>query len=167
MRSEDDNRPLDIQWLSGEITTPLNMYLLPWIWYGTLAAGALYFTMHFGRFPDLRRLGTFGIVLAALTVFVAWVSSQTKRVGVCDGQLVVSNYRKTILVPYRQVAAVENVWWYWRRTVRIRFRAPTEFGDLVYYIPAYAGLMMYFADPTEELRERIRDHEALAPWHFR
>lgn len=167
LQDQPASTPAHIQWLSGEIVTPLNMYVLPWLWYGALAAGLIYLTVRFGHFPDLRKLGVFGLLLLGVTIFIAWVSGRTKRVGVCDGQLVVSNYRKTLLIPYAQVAAVENVWWYWRRLVRIRFRGPTEFGSLIYYIPRFAGVMFYFADPTADLRERIRDHEAFAPWRFR
>jgi hypothetical protein len=56
---ENAMHPAHIQWLSGEVVTPLNMYPLPWIWYGTLAAGMTYFTLHFDHFPDLRQLGPF------------------------------------------------------------------------------------------------------------
>lgn len=153
-----------IQWLSGAIVTPLNMFVFPWLWYGTLLAVVAFLWVRFRHFPDLRSLGIFGIMLLAMTVFVAWVSSRTKRVGICDGRLVISNYRRTVFLDYREVEAVENVWWYWRRLVRLRFRAPTEFGEVVYYIPKWSGFMWLVTDPTQELRERIRDHDALAPW---
>jgi hypothetical protein len=71
--------PTHIQWLSGEIVTPLNMYVLPWLWYASLAAGIAYLALRLDHLPDLRRRGTVGIVLAAMTIFVAWVSTHTKR----------------------------------------------------------------------------------------
>jgi len=143
------------------------MFVFPALWYSALVAGLIYLTIRFGHFPDLRRLGVFGIALLALTVFIGWVSTRTKRVGVLDGQLVLSNYRRTIYVPFRQVEAVELVWWYWRRLVRVRLRGTTDFGTIVYYNPKWAGFVWPFVDPAEKLREMISEHEALAPWHFR
>lgn len=155
-----------VHWLSGDIVTPLNMYVFPWLWYGLLLGGIAYFTLHYGHLPDIRKMGIFGIAPLALTVFVVWLSGRIKRVGLADGQLVISNYRKTIYVPFRQVEAVEGVWWYWRRLVRIRLR-PGEFGEVVYYIPKWAGLRWIVVDPARELREKIRDREALPPGYLR
>ena len=156
-----------IHWLCGAIVTPLNMFVCPALWYAALLALLIYSWVLSGHPPDVRKLGFVGIFVLAITVFITFVSARIKRVGAADGHLVVSNYRRTICVPFRQVEAVELVWWYWRRLVRVRFRSGTALGDVVYYLPPWAGIRCFFVDPAQDLRELMLEHETLASWSGR
>jgi len=142
-----------VRWLCGAIVTPLNMFVFPALWYSALLAVLIYSWVLSGRLPDVRKLGFVGVFVLAITAFITIVSARTKRIGVVDGQLVVSNYWRTVYVPFRQVEAVELVWWYWRRLVRVRFRSSTAFGEVVYYLPPWAAITCFFADPAENLRD--------------
>jgi hypothetical protein len=130
-----------------------------------LLTAAVYITLKSGHLPDLGKLGFYGVLLLAVTVFILWLSSRTKRVGVIGGQLVVSSYFREERIPFRQVERVELVWWYWRRLVRIRFWAATEFGETVYYIPKWASLRAFYSDPAKELRHLISEEQSLAQWN--
>ena len=155
----------DVRWLSGAIVTPLNMYVFPYLWYSVLLGAVAYYTFKTGHLPDLGKLGFYAVWLLGVTVFVIWMSSRTKRVGIAGGQLVVSNYFREVQIPFRQVAAVEGVWWYWRRLVRIRFGPPSEFGETIYYIPKWAPLRALYSNPADELRRIVSEHESLAKWN--
>ncbi len=92
-----------------------------------------------------------GLVVAA-TVFMLWISARLQRVGYTGSSLVVANYWRDARIAFKEVEAVEPVWWYRNRMVRIRFHAPTPFGSTVYYLPKWGGLRAMFSSPDEELR---------------
>jgi len=153
------------RWLSGAIVTPLNMYIFPFLWYALLLAALVYYTLHSGHFPDIRKLGLFGIWILAVTAFVAWVSSRTRRVGIEGGRLVVSTYFREVRVPFNHIGAVELVWWYWRRLVRVEFTGPNGFSETVYYIPPWAGIRALYSDPARELRSLISQYRLTTYGH--
>jgi hypothetical protein len=62
------------------------------------------------------------------------------------------------------VEAVEPVWWYYRRMVRIRLRSSTSFGEVVYYIPRWAAFKCLWAAPEKELRELMATNAELPPY---
>lgn len=70
------------RWLSGAIVTPFNMFVFPFLCYAPLLTTAGYITLKSGHVPDIRKLGFYGVWLLAVTDFVVWQSSHTKRVGV-------------------------------------------------------------------------------------
>ena len=144
--------------------TPLNMYVFPYLWYAFLLALVVLITVKSGHVPDVRKVGFYAVWLLAFTVFVAWLSNRTKRVGVAGGQLVVSNYFREQRIPFAQVAAVESVWWYWRRLVRIRFGPPSEFGETIYYIPKWAAMVALYSNPANQLRLIMSEHQPATKW---
>ncbi|MGO9303216.1 MAG: hypothetical protein ACLPPV_18535 [Candidatus Korobacteraceae bacterium] len=145
--------------------TPLNMYIFPFLWYALLLGAVVYTTLETGHLPDLRALGALPLWLGLLTAFIVWMSNRMKRVGIADGHLVVSNYFREERIPFKQVEAVEGVWWYWRRLVRIRFGPPSGFGRTVYYIPPWASLQALFHNPADELRMLMKEHQSLEKWN--
>jgi hypothetical protein len=151
LRGEDGGT----RWLSGAIVTPLNMFVFPLLWFALILVALVYSTVNTGHLPNLRKLGFYGVWLLAVTVFVGWVSSRTRRVGIEPGRLVVSTYFREIRVPFGQIEAVESVWWYWRRLVRVRFTGPSGFSEAVYYIPPWASIRFWYRDPVQELRQLI------------
>ena len=74
-----------------------------------------------------------------------------QRVGYSGRDLIVSNYLRQERIPFDQVEAVEPVWWYYRRMVRIRLRSNSSFGKVLYYIPKWAAFKM----PLDRARKRI------------
>lgn len=168
--SNSDRSDGRIHWLSGAIVTPLNMFVFPFLWYAFLLTAVVFITLKSGHLPDVRKFGFYGVWLGAVTLFVLWQSSRTKRVGIAGGELVVSSYFREERIPFKQVAAVESVWWYWRRLVRIRFSPPSGFGETVYYIPKWAALVALYSNPANQLRliisEYQSEHQSLAKWNI-
>ena len=144
--------------------TPLNMFVFPYLWYAFLLAAVVFITLKSGHLPDIGKFGFYAVWLLAVTVFVFWQSSRTKRVGVAGGELVVSSYFREERIPFKQVEAVESVWWYWRRLVRIRFSPPSGFGETIYYIPKWAALVALYSNPANQLRLIMNEHQSLAKW---
>src|ERR1022692_3240819 len=79
------------------------------------------------------------------------------RQGTTGGVQLFSRGANTI----QTVAAVEGVWWYWRRLVRVRFGPPNEFGETIYYIPKWAPLRALYSNPADELRRIVSEHQSL------
>lgn len=143
-----------VTWLSGEVVTFLNK-IGPVIWLAMTAgvlSGVLLKTGRLFIAPSFRLFGAFFLLA---TVFIFWLSVRLQRVGHAGRDLIVSNYLRQERIPFDQVEAVEQVWWYYRRMVRIRLRSNTSFGQVVYYIPKWAAFKCLWVAPDKELRELL------------
>lgn len=134
------------KWLSGEIAFFVNK-ASPVIW---LAAMATVFRLS-GPIT-LSPLIVFALLALA---YLIWFSTRLQRVGYTGRELIVSNYSREERIPFDQVVAVEPVWWYRRRMVRIRLRPDNSFGPVVYYIPKWAAFKCLWVAPEKELQALI------------
>ena len=142
-------------WLSGEFTTFLNKLVFPVIWVamilGALAA-TLFKTGQISIASDFRF-----IALAVLfgTGFMLWFSLRVQRVGYAGGNLVISNYWRESRIPFDEVEAVDPVWWYRGRVVRIQLRSKSPVGQVVYYLPKWGFVRCLWSSPDKEPKELI------------
>jgi hypothetical protein len=90
-----------------------------------------------------------------VTVPDGWLSVHLQLVGYDGHELVVANSWRERRIPLEQIAAVERVWWYRGRLVRIRFNRPTVFGSTLYYIPKWSMFKTIFSHPEHELRRIV------------
>jgi hypothetical protein len=134
------------------MVTFLNKLLFPALWLGCLAGLVLAALLRNGHISIAPGFRFFAVVVVAATVFMLWITVRLQRVGYTGSNLVVANYWREARIPFKQVEAVEPVWWYRNRMVRIRFYAGTPFGSTVYYLPKWGGLRAMFTSPDEELR---------------
>ena len=145
-----------VVWLSGGILTPLNKLILPAAWSAAILGFPAWVWAKNGRVslaPEFRFVALFA---AVATVLLGWVTIHLQGVGYRGTSLTVKNAWKQAQIPFGQVEAVEPVWWYKGRLVRIRFRSPTPFGEVIYYIPKWAPLRS-FGSPEEDLQEIMRN----------
>jgi hypothetical protein len=139
-------------WLSGAILTFLNKVVFPTLWITVLAWVVIWAFVTYGRISIRSGFGFIALFVVVGTVFMMWMAVRLQLVGYCGRELIVANYRREARIPFEQVAAVESVWWYRSRLVRIRFHRATPFGDCVYYLPKWGPLRGLFSKPEEELR---------------
>jgi hypothetical protein len=142
-------------WLSGAILTFLNKLILPALWLALIAAFPLWVFAIAGRIhlaPGLEFIAWF---LLIATGPLAWFTVHLQRVGYCGHELVVANYWREARIPFQKIQAVESVWWYKGRLVRVRFAGKTPFGSMVYYMPKWGPALAMFSRPEEELRRVI------------
>lgn len=142
-------------WLSGEVITLLNKLVLPGVWLVFLVGIVLWTLLKLGRISIASDFRFFVAVVLLGTAFMLWMSARLERVGYVGRELIVSNYRREIRIPFDHIEAVEPVWWYRRRMVRIRFRYDTAFGQVVYYMPKWGFLRCFGRAPEKELRDLI------------
>ena len=155
-----------VTWLSGEIVTFVNK-IGPLIWLAVVVgalSGVVLKTGHILIAPAFRPLGAFFLLAS---VFLFWLSVRLQRVGYAGRDLIVSNYLRQEHIPFDKVEAVEPVWWYKRRMVRIRLRSSTSFGEVVYYIPKWAAFRCLWVAPEKELRELMATNAELPPLNTR
>jgi hypothetical protein len=142
-------------WLSGAFQTFLNKLVMPVVWFGILIGVPAWVYVTMGRISirsDFQFLVWFAL---AATVPLMWVTIHLQLVGYEGSELVVANYWREARIPFDAVSAVEPVWWYKGRLVRIRFKRDTAFGTVVYYMPKWGPLRAMFSSPEKELRRVI------------
>jgi hypothetical protein len=139
-------------WLSGEVVTFLNKYAFPATWVAMISMAVFVTNGHVVVAPEFRFVAV-AIVLGS--AFMLWFSLRLQRVGYAGRELVVSNYWRQERIPFTQVAAVESVWWYRRRLVRIRLRSESPFGLVIYYLPKWGFVRYLWSSPEKELRDLI------------
>ncbi|HYM11547.1 MAG TPA: hypothetical protein VEU62_12490 [Bryobacterales bacterium] len=142
-------------WLSGAVLTLLNKLVFPIVWVAAVGGALLWVFIQTGRIsiqPGFRFICAFALLA---TAFAVWMTARLQRVGYCGRELIVANYWREARIPFEHVEAVEPVWWYRGRMVRIRFRERTPFGFTVYYLPKWGPLRCLFAAPDRELRDLI------------
>lgn len=145
-----------VTWLSGGIVTVINK-VGPVLWLAAVVgalSGIFFKTGHFFISRGFRPVIAF-VFLA--TAYMFWLSARIQRVGYTGRDLIVSNYLRQERIPFDQVEAVEPVWWYYRRMVRIRMRTHSSFGYVVYYIPKWAAIRCFWIAPEKQLRELLAD----------
>jgi hypothetical protein len=146
--------PGDTVWLSGAILTLLNKLVFPVLWLAAIGGAVGWVLVKTGGHISISS-GFQWIcwLVLANTVFIVWIAGRLVRVGYWGNELIVSDYFRTARIPFKQVQAVEPVWWYWRRMVRIRFYGNTPFGTTVYYLPKWALVLVFFRAPDQELKD--------------
>ncbi len=140
-------------WLSGTVLTFVNKLIMPVLWFGVLVGVPIWVYVTMGRISirsDFQFIVWFVLIA---TVPLTWVTAHLQLVGYQDRELVVANYWREARIPFKSVEAVEPVWWYKGRLVRIRFNCRTPFGSLVYYMPKWGPLRAAFSAPEQELRK--------------
>jgi len=142
-------------WLSGVVTTFMSKVVMPTLWFGALIGVPIWVYATMGRISirsDFQFIVWFALIA---TVLLTWLTVHLQLVGYRGRELVVANYWREARVPFEHVAAVEPVWWYKGRLVRIRFNRRTPFGSVVYYMPKWGALRALYSAPEERLRSII------------
>jgi hypothetical protein len=140
-------------WLSGAVLTFMNKLVLPVIWFAALAGVPAWVYITMGRISirsDFQFIVWFALIA---TVPLIWVTVHLQSVGYHGRVLVVANYWSEARIPFESIEAVEPVWWYKGRLVRIRFNCRTPFGSVIYYMPKWGPLRGALSAPEEELRK--------------
>ena len=146
-----------IRQLSGAHTWVVK-FVLPAFW---LAAGVVPLALpYFGVTPTVapqhteRLLST--LLWIAMGSLLLWQAVLLKSVSVDRTDLLVSNFRREIRIPLRQIDEVAESALL-AGVAEIRFRADTPFGDRVRFLPVRARSFPWGTSPTvAELRELAR-----------
>jgi len=145
-------------WLSGAILTFVNKLVFPVAWLALMVGMPLWVYVTMGRIyvaPSFEIIIWFVLIA---TVPLLWLTVHLQLVGYRGQELVVANYWREARIPFKEIEAVEPVWWYKGRLVRVRFARKTPFGTLVYYMPKWGPARAMFSAPEEELRRVIGHH---------
>lgn len=136
--------------------TPLYRWILPALL--SIAAGIVVWR--------LARIGMPGrpapvdvaaaVAIAAALITVARILDRGKRVWIDGQQLIVSDYRHEIQIPFSAIRRIETTRFWKPDRVRIRFIQPTRFGDsIVFFTP---GRWLDFSERNpvaEEIRRLV------------
>lgn len=142
-------------WLSGAIQTFLSKVVMPTLWMAILIGAPVWVYTTMGRISIRSDFQVIVWFVLIATVPLTWFTVHLQLVGYSGRELVVANYWREARISFQQIEAVEPVWWYRGRLVRIRFDGRTPFGSTVYYMPKWGPLRAMFSAPEEELRRVI------------
>ncbi|MGC4050277.1 MAG: hypothetical protein QM757_12940 [Paludibaculum sp.] len=161
MRSQIDstNATECATWLSGPIVTFFNKLIFPVIWCGAVLGVPAWVFFTTNRITLARDFYFIAGFAAIATALLTWFTVHLQLVGYQGRYLLVANYWKKAAIPFQQVEAVESVWWYRGRLVRIRFTQPTPFGSVVYYMPKWAVFRGMFSSPEKELQSVLQNRD--------
>ena len=159
--SDDTRVPAQkITWLSGEIVTFFNK-IGALLWLAVVVGVPLAILLRTGHLFITPAFRPFIAFVLLATAFILWLSGRIQRVGYTKHDLIVSNYSRQERIPFDQVETAEPVWWYYRRMVRIQLRSRTSFGQVVYYIPKWAGFKCLWGTPERELQNLLASNRDL------
>jgi hypothetical protein len=120
----------------------------------TLGFGLGTLAMFVGPFTDPdghRWIFLSGFVLGS--TFLWATLPRLKRVALRDGALVVSNYRKEIVVPLGDIDRVsQNQWLSWR-PITLSLRTETPFGRSIVFMPPFSWALFSEHDVVHRLRK--------------
>ena len=142
-------------WLSGEFVTIFNKLLFPVVWVALISGVLLNVFVRTGHISIASNSGFLVGLFLLGTAFMVWFSLRLQRVGYAGRELVISSYWREVRISFDEVEAVEPVWWYRGRLVRILLRSESPFGQVVYYLPKWGFIRCLWASPDQELRELI------------
>lgn len=103
-------------------------------------------------------IGPSPLLLAALWLLGAAIFLRLgfplKKVMATESGLLVSNYRREVLVPYDRIAGVrENKWWS-IRPITVELRSPCDFGRRFVFMPYHAFVVFADHPAATTLRQR-------------
>jgi hypothetical protein len=145
----------ETQWLSGEFLTFLNKIVLPILWFAVLLGVPLWVLATIGQISVASGFRFIVAFFLIATVPLTWLTLHLQRVGYSGRTLVINNYLREAKISFEDVDAVEPVWWYRGRLVRIRFKRRTPFGSLVYYMPKWGPMRAMISQPERDLQRLI------------
>ena len=145
----------ETQWLSGAFLTFLNKIVLPVLWFAILLGVPLWVLATMGQISVASGFRFIVAFVLIATVPLTWLTFHLQRVGYSGKNLVISNYLREARIPFDDVEAVEPVWWYRGRLVRIRFKRRTPFGSLVYYMPKWGPMRAMIGGSEKDLQRII------------
>ena len=112
--------------------------------------------------PEMKWLFLAVTVLGG--AFLYWTCMRLKRVEMDHDVLYVSNYRREVRVPLRDIAEVSENRWINIRPVTIEFRRDTDFGHRVVFIPQQRLWAFWRPHPVvAELQGAVRRARGLPP----
>lgn len=115
-------------------TTPLSKFVTPPVGIGM----GVWFATRWLRDVPMTQAETIALLtfMFAALFWFAWSSANIKAVSLGDDALHVSNYRREITVPLRDVVRVHQDW-FGMRAVNIDLANDTQFGRRIVFLPGW------------------------------
>ena len=118
--------------------TFLYKFIFPVLWIGGFAGATLAMFIAPDSFKgdgDIREFRMFFLVITILgSVALYWCCMRLKKVRLKEDTLLISNFRKELKIPLRDVARVAGSILMHPELVWLHFRSPTEFGLKVVFM---------------------------------
>jgi len=115
-------------------------FIFPAIWISGFGLATI--LLWLGRFhdrnnalPPPEQKFVFLVVWVLGAIFILWDCVGLKRVRIAERHLEVSNYIRTIFIPFTAIIDVKQNCWVSSRPITIYLREATEFGDRVAFTP--------------------------------
>jgi hypothetical protein len=126
------------------ILTIIYKFIFPTVWIGGFGVGTI--TILFSE-PKLAGGFVLGLLIGCLMLY--WFCIPLKSVEIDERYLYVSNFRKTIQIPFSKIEAVTESSFINIHPVWIKFKTPTEFGEKIIFMPYFHfGSILMMSHPV-------------------
>ena len=147
--------------------TFLYKFVLPATWIGMFAVVTLLMFIAPDSFEgdgDVREMRwTFLAATAVGSALIYWACIRIKRVHLAGRQFVVSNYRKTIRIPFRDVERASSSRFMNPQLIWLHLRRPSDFGSRIAFMPRQSFFRRHGRHPlVERLNELLASPDARA-----
>lgn len=134
------------------LLTFFDKFVFPTVWLGGFGLGTVLFLLNPPRDGENPLVLVAALAFGAI-VFYRWGFS-LKRVRATESGLLVSNYRREILVPYERISSVRENKFVNIRPITVHLDSTTEFGNRFVFMP-YTAFVLFADHPAATLlRER-------------
>jgi hypothetical protein len=143
--------------------------IFPILWIGGFGVGTVglfggVFTGSQGEAPPDTMKWQFLAILVLGSAFIYWACVRLKRVTLRDGDLLISNFRNSVVVPIADVERVTENRWINIHPVTLHLSRETEFGKKVVFMPKIRFWGFLSSHPVvQELREAAARSSAHNP----
>ncbi len=148
--------------------TFLVKWIVPPAWIGAFGSAtiALWYGATAVPLTDTRLRWLFPVVWLLGSLFIYLNCVRLKRVRLDGSTLLVSDYRREIRIPLRDVEAVTELRWVNIHPVTLHLRRPSDFGERIVFMPPTRWFMGWLPHPlVQELRDLVHQErlEAIHP----
>ncbi len=136
--------------------TVIYKYVFPGIWICVAGIGTL-----FALISRLETAGLYVIGFSIGCIYFYWCGIRLKSVEVDKHYLYISNYSKTIKIPFSEIKEVTEARYISIHPVWIEFKNSTAFGKKIVFMPKYelGSLFMMSHPVVKTLRDLARSRE--------
>jgi|GEM_PF-730937 len=124
-------------------------FIFPTFWIGMFTFGTLLMFIAPDSFKgngDVREMRwLFAFITVVGGSFIYWACMRLKTVSMSADALIISNYRRRIDVPLRDVEAISGSLLMSPELIWLRFRHPTPFGEKVVFMPKFRFFSFHFS----------------------
>ena len=126
-------------------------------WIGPFGCFWIYFL---SKFANQNQQILYSSIWLLICFLIIYLYGPVKTVFLCDDELIISNYFRTIRITVSEIQNIKGgqwrCWWY-PSIVTVTFKHKTRFGKRIRFLPKRHFLFVFLVHPAERQIEKLRE----------